>query len=167
VILHPFLTPHGVTRSTAIVRKAAEEAGRDPNSVRIIAAVVVAPDLTADETKAAVYARASTYFVHKVMAAPILEANEWDVNRLDPILALGLENLEMQQISLEELRSKMAAASALIPPEWISEGASVGSAATVAARLKEYRAAGAGEILLHGASADKLEGLVKAYLTLP
>jgi probable F420-dependent oxidoreductase len=165
-ILHPFLTPHGVARSTVIVRKAAEAAGRDPNSVRIIAAVVVAPDLTPEETKIAVYVRAATYFVHKVMAAPILEANEWDLRRLDPILALGLEELETKQVSLEELRNAMAAASKLIPPEWISTGASIGSAATVAARLKEYRAAGADEILLHGAPADKLEGLVNAYRAL-
>src|SRR5690606_6009537 len=152
VILHPFLTPHGVARSTAIVRKAAAEAGRDPLSVRIIAAVVGAPDLTGAEIKAVVYARASTYFVHKAMASPIIEANEWDIRALDPILAMGLEDLETQQVSLEEVRSKMTAASKLIPPHWISEGASVGSAATVARRLLEYKAAGADEILLHGAS---------------
>ncbi|KJS07725.1 MAG: hypothetical protein VR73_08125 [Gammaproteobacteria bacterium BRH_c0] len=166
VILHPFLTPHGVRRSAAIVRKAAEEAGRDPASVKIIAAVVVAPDLSPEETKAAIYVRAATYFVHKEMAMPILLANEWDPQQLEPILATGLEDLEMQQVSLDVLRSKMAEASALIPPHWISEGASEGSAAKVAARLREYRAAGADEILLHGATADKLEGLVSAYRTL-
>ena len=144
VILHPFLTPEGVARSAAIVREAA-------------------PDLTPEETKAAVYVRATTYFVHKEMATPILKANGWDLKLLDPILATGLENLEMQQVSLDVLRAKMAEASALIPPTWISEGSAVGSAATVAARLMDYKAAGADEILLHGATADKLEGLVNAY----
>ena len=163
VILHPFLTPEGVARSAAIVREAAQQAGRAPASVRIIAAVVVAPDLTPEETKAAVYVRATTYFVHKEMATPILKANGWDLKLLDPILATGLENLEMQQVSLDVLRAKMAEASALIPPTWISEGSAVGSAATVAARLMDYKAAGADEILLHGATADKLEGLVNAY----
>lgn len=163
VVLHPFLTPHGVSRSAAIVRRAAEEAGRNPDDVRIIAAVVVAPDLTEEETRAAVYSRAATYFVHKVMAMPILEANEWDPARLEPILATGLEELEMQQVSIEELRARMAEASALIPPEWINEGSAMGAAADVAARLREYRTAGADEILLHGATADKLEGLVNAY----
>jgi probable F420-dependent oxidoreductase len=166
VILHPFLTPHGVARSADIVRQAAEQAGRDPASVRIIAAVVVAPDLTPEETRAAVYARAATYFVHKEMAMPILRANEWDPAQLEPILATGLEELEMQQVSVEVLRAKMAEASALIPRAWLDEGAAMGAAATVAARLREYRAAGADEILLHGATADKLEGLVSAYRTL-
>jgi probable F420-dependent oxidoreductase len=163
VILHPFLTPEGVARSAAIVREAAQQAGRDPASVRIIAAVVVAPDLTPEETKAAVYVRATTYFVHREMATPILKANGWDLKLLDPILATGLEDLEMQQVSLDVLRAKMAEASALIPPHWISEGSAVGSAATVAARLMDYKGAGADEILLHGATADKLEGLVNAY----
>lgn len=166
VILHPFLTPEGVKRSAAIVHRAAEEAGRNPADVKIIAAVVVAPDLTEAETNAAVYSRAATYFVHRVMATPILEANGWDVKLLDPILATGLEDLETQQVSLDVLRAKMIEASRLIPSEWITEGASIGSAQSVAKRLLEYRAAGADEILLHGATADKLAGLVNAYRTL-
>lgn len=166
VILHPFLTPHGVARQTAIVRRAAEEAGRDPAACRVIAAVVVAPDLPQAELNAAVYSRAATYFVHKVMATPIIETNEWDMSLLDPILATGLEQLEMQQVSLAELRAKMIEASSLIPPQWIEDGAAIGSPAKVAARLREYRAAGADEILLHGATADRLEGLVDAYRAL-
>jgi probable F420-dependent oxidoreductase len=163
VILHPFLTPAGVRNSVAIVHEAATNAGRDPGSIKIIAAVVVAPDLSERETNAAVYSRASTYFVHREMALPILRINGWDESALDPILALGLEDLETQQVSLEELRSKMIAASKLIPPEWISEGSAVGSAQSVAERLLDYKAAGADEILLHGATADRLEGLVNAY----
>jgi probable F420-dependent oxidoreductase len=163
VILHPFLTPEGVGRSAEIVRQAAGQAGRDPADVRIIAAVVVAPDLTPEETRAAVYARAATYFVHKEMAMPILRANEWDPEQLEPILGAGLEELEMKQVSLEELRAKMAEASALIPPEWIDQGSAIGTATEVAKRLGDYRAAGADEIVLHGATADKLEGLVQAY----
>src|SRR5690606_35993610 len=33
VFLHPFMTPEAVATKTAIVRRAAEEAGRDPDSV--------------------------------------------------------------------------------------------------------------------------------------
>ena len=44
VLLHPFLTPDGVRHSIGVVRDAAAAAGRDPASLRCIAAVVVAPD---------------------------------------------------------------------------------------------------------------------------
>jgi 5,10-methylenetetrahydromethanopterin reductase len=155
-----------VAKSTAIVRDAARKAGRAPESVRVTAAVVVAPDLPPDELAPAVYARAATYFVHRVMAMPIIQANGWDAKKLEPILATGLEELEMTQVPLAQLRAKMAEASALIPPEWIAEGSSIGSPAKVAARLREYRAAGADEILLHGATANRLEGLVQAYRSL-
>lgn len=166
VILHPFLTPQGVRNSTAIVHHAAAQAGREPAEVKIIAAVVVAPDLSEEETNAAVYSRAATYFVHRVMAMPILRANDWDPAPLEAILATGLEQMETRQVSLEELRTKMVEASRLIPPEWIREGSAIGTAEEVATRLREYRAAGADEILLHGATADKLEGLVTAYRAL-
>jgi 5,10-methylenetetrahydromethanopterin reductase len=163
VILHPFLTPAGVARSAAIVRDSARAAGRAPGSVRIIAAVVVAPDMTPEETRAAVHARAATYFVHRAMALPIVEINGWPLSKLDVITAAGLERLELSQVNAHELRSTMLRASALIPPEWLAEGSACGSAEAVAARLLEYRAAGADEILLHGATAEKLEGLVDAY----
>jgi 5,10-methylenetetrahydromethanopterin reductase len=166
VMLHPFLTPEGVARSTSIVRRSAEEAGRDPSDVRVIAAVVVAPDLSEEETTNAVFVRAATYFVHREMAMPILRANGWDVAQLEPLLNAGLAGLESRQISVEEMRAMMAEASAKIPSDWIGEGACIGSAPAVAARLRDYRSSGADEILLHGATADKLEGLAKAYRSL-
>ena len=100
------------------------------------------------------------------MAMPIITINGWDASLLDPILATGLEDLESQQVSLDTLRAKMIEASSLIPAQWITEGAAMGTAESVAKRLLEYRAVGADEILLHGATADKLEGLVSAYRTL-
>jgi len=165
-VLHPFLTPDGVRRSATIVREAARAAGRDPAAVRIVATVVVAPDMSEADTRAAINARAATYMVHRAMVLPILAANQWDVAQLDPISALGLERLETGLATVEEVRSRMLEASALIPEHWLREGAAAGSAAVVAARLKEYRAAGADEILLHGATADRLEGLVDAYRSL-
>jgi len=163
VILHPFLTPQGVSNSIKIVHNAARQAGRNPTDVKIIAAVVVAPDLSEQDTNAAVYSRAATYFVHRVMATPIIKINDWDLSQLDPIIATGLEDLETQQVSVEVLRAKMIEASKLIPPQWISEGAAMGTAQSVAERLAQYKAAGADEILLHGATADKLEGLAQAW----
>src|SRR5271154_970329 len=55
VVLHPFLTTEGVARSAAIVRRAAQEAGRDPAAVKIYAEVVVAPDSTEQQIASAVH----------------------------------------------------------------------------------------------------------------
>ena len=50
VILHPFLTTKAVGDSVALVRRAAEEAGRDPASVRVVTTLVSAPDLSPELT---------------------------------------------------------------------------------------------------------------------
>jgi alkanesulfonate monooxygenase SsuD/methylene tetrahydromethanopterin reductase-like flavin-dependent oxidoreductase (luciferase family) len=45
----------------------------------------------------------------------------------------------------------------------MAEGAAVGSVAHCAARLHEYRQAGADEILIHGTTPERLESVVEAY----
>jgi hypothetical protein len=44
VVLHTFMTDETVARSVAAIRRAAEEAGRDPNSVRVWACTAVVED---------------------------------------------------------------------------------------------------------------------------
>lgn len=62
VIFHPFLTVEAVRRSAEQVRSAAERAGRDPASVRVVATVVTAPDLPIGEEEAVIGGRAVTYY---------------------------------------------------------------------------------------------------------
>ena len=50
-----------------------------------------------------------------------------------------------------------------MPADWLPSSSAVGDAATCAARLREYRAAGADELVLHGSTAEHLGGLVSAY----
>src|SRR3546814_11453200 len=71
VLLHPMLTTEAVRRSVAIVRQAAAESGRAPASIRIIANVVVAPDLQHDEEAAIIGGRAVTY-LHSKPLGPVL-----------------------------------------------------------------------------------------------
>ncbi|MGH7859883.1 MAG: TIGR03857 family LLM class F420-dependent oxidoreductase, partial [Candidatus Binatia bacterium] len=163
VLLHPFLTPEAVARSRQIVHQAAERARRDPATVKIYSVVVVAPDLSAQETALAVFARAATYFVHRELATPIVAMNGWDTRAMERILATSLERLEMEKVPVDLLRKKMTEASKLIPKEWIETGSAVGTAAECAARLAEYRCAGSDEIILHGTTTDRLEALVNAY----
>jgi 5,10-methylenetetrahydromethanopterin reductase len=163
-VLHPFLTPEGVARSTAIVRKAAEEAGRDPMAVKIYAEVVVAPDASEAEIVSAVKIRAVTYFTIRDLGGQIIAMNEWDSAPLEQLLAdPRFLNIEGQKGTHEELRERMKQAISLLPAHWLADGAAAGSAETVAKRLVEYRNAGADEIVLHGTTTDRLGPLVGAY----
>jgi len=164
VVLHPFLTPEGVARSTVIVRKAAEEAGRDPAAVKIYAEVVVAPDATEAEIVSAVKVRAVTYFTIRYLGGQLVEMNGWDSAPLERLLAdPRYLNIEGQKGTHEELRERMKEAVGILPPQCLTDGAAAGSAQAVAKRLLEYRGAGADEIVLHGTTTDRLGSLVAAY----
>src|SRR5271155_3045125 len=122
-VLHPFLTPEGVARSVVVVRKAAEQAGRDPAAVRIYAEVVVAPDATAAEIQSAVQVRAVTYFTIRDLGAQIIAMNGWDPAPMERLLAdPRFLNIEGQKGTHAELRERMKEAIEVLPPPPLREG---------------------------------------------
>lgn len=164
VVLHPFLTPEGVGRSCAIIRDAAAAAGRDPTSVKITAVVVTAVDtLAPSERASAVDARAISYFAYRELARPIIEVNGWDPSGADQLVESGLSKLEHQKGNAEDARRQLAAAIAMLPSGWLESAAALGSVEQCAARIREYRNAGADEVLIHGMTPDRLEPIVQAY----
>jgi alkanesulfonate monooxygenase SsuD/methylene tetrahydromethanopterin reductase-like flavin-dependent oxidoreductase (luciferase family) len=153
-----------VARSVAIVRKAAEEAGRDPGAVKIYAEVVVAPDASEAEIVSAVKIRAITYFTIRDLGGQLVAMNDWDAAPLEQLLAdPRFLNIEGQKGTHAELRERMKQAIGILPQHWLELGAACGSARAVAKRLLEYRSAGADEIVLHGTTTDRLGPLVAAY----
>ncbi|ALR20404.1 TIGR03857 family LLM class F420-dependent oxidoreductase [Sphingobium baderi] len=163
VLLHPLLTTQAVARSAAIVRDAAREAGRDPAAVRVVANVVVAPDLPKDEEAAVIGGRAVTYLQSKAMGPLLAGVNGWDIGAVENLRSHpSIARFAGRSISEELMRNELVEASQAIPAEWLDQGTAAGTAVHVAGRLCEYLAAGADEILLHGSTPDRLGGLVPA-----
>lgn len=156
VILHPFLTPEAVGRQAATVREAAEQAGRDPGTVRVYATVVTAPELPEREETEVVGARAVTYFQIPSFGDILATANGWDVTALQKLrthpLMAGLKGSADTFFTRDQLREVSLA----LPPEWISAASATGSAAHCAARWHEFLAAGADELVLHGSTPELL-----------
>lgn len=166
-VLHPFLSPQGVTRSAEIVRRAAEQAGRDPAQVRITATVVVAPDLSQAEIDSIVRGRAVTYFSVADVGRVLAGFNGWDQSPIDRLTTdPRFAGLELKGLSHEDFQQRKREAAAVVPDLWLAEGAAVGSPAKIAAQLREFHAAGADEIILHGTTAERLGGIVEAYRAL-
>jgi 5,10-methylenetetrahydromethanopterin reductase len=168
VLLHPFLTPEAVARSTGVVRDAAAEAGRDPNAMRCYATVAVAPDRSQEDTDLAVRARAAGYFHVAGLGDALVAANGWDPEQLGryrshPTLA-GLGGLQADK-ALSRL--ELIEISRSLPDEWILSSSASGSAADCSARLHEYLDAGADELVLHGTTAEHLGGLVQCFSGTP
>lgn len=162
-ILHPFLTTRAVAESVSRVRAGAEAAGRDPDAVSVVATVVTAPDLTEEQELAVVGGRAVTYFQIPQFGELLAGVNGWDVAELarlrsHPMLA-GLRGAADSHFTKDQL----ADVSRALPAEWLAEAAAVGSAAACAARLHEYVAAGADEIIIHGAVPDQLGATLRHF----
>lgn len=160
VLLHPLLSTAAVQRSAAVTRKAAEQAGRDPKRIRVIANVIAAPDLSPADEAAVVGGRAVTYLQAR-LGDLIADVNGWDRAPLMKIREHPkLAHLRGAIASKTMTRQDLAELAALLPSEWLVEGAAAGSAAHCAQRLCGYLDAGADEILLHGAAPRELGALV-------
>ena len=162
VILHPFLTPEAVTRCRAIVRDAASAAGRDPDTIKTYATVVLAADLSVDEEEAIVGGRAVTYF-QTGYADILLDFNGWDKSvlrklRAHPLLQ-GMKGNADQAFTPQEL----VEVSRVLPREWFLSGGAVGTKEHCAVRLEEYLAAGADDIIIHGSTPDQLSPTLNAF----
>jgi len=156
VILHPFLTPAAVGRQAEIVRTAAEQAGRDPASVRVHATVVTAADLPERELIEIVGSRAVTYFQIPSFGDVLARANGWDPAALQtlrehPLLA-GVRGSADNVFTRDQLRDVSHA----LPQEWLEQASASGTAADCATRWHEYLAAGADELVLHGSAPELL-----------
>jgi len=164
VILHPFLSARAVAEARRLVDEGAVEAGRDPKSVKVIAAVVCAPDLSEEATKLAIHSRGAGYFHVNGLGDMLVAANGWDPADLeryrnDPrALATG-----SNQIDKVMSRQELIALTDAMPADWIPSTSASGTSAEVAATLRTYIAAGADEILIHGSISSELSGLVDAW----
>ncbi|MDB9770239.1 TIGR03857 family LLM class F420-dependent oxidoreductase [Gammaproteobacteria bacterium] len=163
VILHPFLTPEGVSRCRNVARDAARNAGRDPDSIRIYATVVLAADLSTDEEDRVIGSRAVTYFQSRSIAKMLVEFNSWDKTILPKLwshpIFEGVKASADQGFTLEEL----VEVSRTLPREWLESAAAVGSKEKCVLRLDEYLAAGADDIIIHGSTPEKLGPTLKAF----
>jgi 5,10-methylenetetrahydromethanopterin reductase len=164
VLLHPFLTLEGQARSVEIARNAAAEAGRDPASVRIYGMVVIAPDCTPEQVDTRVRARAVTYFNAPGLAQQLVSMNGWDNAYLEKLAAHPLVvALRGRPVDGALDPPKLIELSRLLPSDWFTEGAAVGTAAECADRLHQYLDAGADEIVIHGSTADLLVPVLAAF----
>ncbi|MDQ1695783.1 MAG: hypothetical protein QOJ03_1136 [Frankiaceae bacterium] len=164
VLLHPFLTPEGQRRSAAAVREAALAAGRDPESILAVGTVVVAADLSADEVAVKVRGRLVTYLDAPLLGSSLVKANGWDQGVLDRLAAHPLiKALDGRTADGSLSPEQLVEVSEVIPEDWFSSGAAVGSVADCASRLRHYLDAGVEEMIIHGSTPDLLAPTIAAF----
>jgi probable F420-dependent oxidoreductase len=161
VILHTFFTPETLTRCVRTVKQAAEEAGRDPESVRVWSCFATVGDhLPEDLRLKKTVARLATYL--QGYGDLMVTTNDWNPAvlqrfRADPVVGSiggGIDHKATSE-QIEHIAT-------LIPDEWL-EPAATGSARDCVDRIREEFGYGADAVIMHGATPDELEPIVTAY----
>lgn len=161
VILHTFFTDDTLARSVAAVRKGAEEAGRDPGSVRIWSVLATIGDHLPEEVRLLkTVGRMATYL--QAYGDILVSVNGWDPEvlkrfREDDFVAGFQGALDAKATSTE-----LEYVAGLIPEEWLAASAT-GRPDHCAKRVLDQFDAGADSVILHGASPEELAPVVEAW----
>jgi 5,10-methylenetetrahydromethanopterin reductase len=163
VVLHTFMSDEAVARSVASIRRAAEEAGRDPDAVRVWACTAVVEDSIPEEIRLRkTVGRLATYL--QGYGDILVKTNGWDQADLQRFrgdeLVTGYSGA-FDQVGttdqLEYLRDKV------IPKHWLAASIT-GSARSCAAQVRDqFGATGVNSIIMHGVTPAQLAPVVAEY----
>jgi len=169
VVFNSLWTQGAVARSVSHVRRGAEEAGRDPSSIRIWTIQVTACEVSEEDVLNFIVRRMNTYVLFPPMMEAVCRANVWDIKVADRIRkklgeldgnrkpgASGDEHTTRNLDDLREIRK-------MYPDEWIYEGNAVGTGPECARATRSRFDAGADGVLFHGSPPLKLAPLLTLW----
>jgi 5,10-methylenetetrahydromethanopterin reductase len=159
VILHTFVTDEALARCVAAVRAGAEEAGRDPASVKVWSVLATLHEPDHERLLRGVTGRMATYF--QAYGDALVTMNGWDPAPLEAFRADPVVQSVPGAIDAVATIDQLEHIQTLIPVEWLP--AAVGSADVCAQRVLDQLAAGADGVILHGSSPAELAPVVEAY----
>ncbi len=160
-LLHTFFTDETLQRCVSTVRASAEQAGRDPASVRVWSCFAVVGDWISPELRLSkTVGRMATYL--QAYGDLMVRTNQWDpavlaAFRADPVVA-GFRGA----IDAKATTTELEHVATLIPPEWLAPAATGTPEQCAAAVLRQFDL-GADSVILHGASPTELAPVLTAY----
>lgn len=161
VVLHTFFTDETLQRCVRAVKDAAEQAGRDPGSVRVWSVFATIGDHLPEPVRLKkTVGRLATYL--QGYGDLMVSTNGWDPAvlerfRADPVVS-GFRGAIDDKATTEQLEH----VATLIPDEWLAPAA-VGPPDRCADAVRGQFDLGADGVILHGASPDELAPVVAAY----
>ncbi|WKG04199.1 TIGR03857 family LLM class F420-dependent oxidoreductase [Mycolicibacterium sp. HK-90] len=163
VVLHTFFSDAATEVSVAAVRRGAERAGRDPDSVRIWACLATVPDALPEEDQLRRgVGRLATYL--QAYADVLVSANGWDPAVWERIKQTDLfsDAAAAGPIDASASFETLQQIAELIPAEWLDSVAK-GSPQDCAKTIARQYDLGTHSVIMHGASPQELEPVVRAY----
>ena len=161
MVLHTFFTDETTVRAIETVKRAAEEAGRNPDDVRVWSCFATIGDHLAPEVRLKkTVGRMATYL--QAYGDLMVRTNGWDPDVLKRFrendLVLGFQGA-LDQNGTTDLLEQVAG---LIPEDWLA-AAATGTPDQCVAAINHQLDLGCDGVILHGASPVDLAPIVDCY----
>ncbi len=160
VVLHTYFTDETTARCVKTVKDAAEQAGRDPASVRVWSCFATVGDhIAPDKRLMKTVGRLGTYL--QGYGELLVRTNGWDHAVLDRFLADDVVK-SVRGLDVVGTTEQLEHVATLIPDEWLAPSAT-GTPEQCVKAIRGQFALGCDGVILHGASPAELEPIVAAY----
>jgi 5,10-methylenetetrahydromethanopterin reductase len=161
VILHTFMSDEAVRRSVGLVRRGAEQAGRDPASVKVWSVLAVACNASEERRLKLLTARMATYLQAPQYGELLFGINGWDPQGLADFRANPAVRAIPGAIDAIATTDQLRAIRAAIPDTWLP--AADGTPEQCARRIADQFAAGADGVILHASLPHESAPAIEAY----
>ena len=161
VVLHTFFTDETLAAAVRRIRRSAEEAGRDPASVRIWSVLATVTDELPEELRLRkLVGRLATYL--QGYGEVLVNANGWDPADLQRFRSDELVQGYPGGFDAIGTTEQLLHVQDVLPAHWLAASAT-GSADACARRVADQFTAGADSVILHGATPAELAPVLAAW----
>ena len=161
VVLHTFFTDETTQRAVHTVKSAAQEAGRNPEDVRVWSCLATIGDhLPAPLQLKKRVGRMATYL--QAYGDLMVKTNGWDKAILERFRSHDLVRNFQGALDQKGSTADLEVVQSLIPDEWLAPAA-YGSPEACVAAINHQLDLGCDGVILHGASPVELAPIVTAY----
>jgi 5,10-methylenetetrahydromethanopterin reductase len=163
VVLHTFFSDEAMAKSVAAVRRGAEKAGRDPDSIRIWSVLATVGDhIDEDLRLKKLQGRLGSYL--QGYGDVLVKVNGWDPAVLERFRGDDVVRSVQGGIDAKATTEQLRHIATILPDEWTAASAT-GTPAQCAQRVLSQFDLGATDVILHGATPDELVPVLDAYRT--
>ncbi|GDX27887.1 LLM class F420-dependent oxidoreductase [Actinomycetes bacterium] len=161
VVLHTFFNDDTTSRAVTTVKRAAEQAGRDPSTVKVWSCFAtigdhIEPALRLKKT----VGRLATYL--QAYGDLMVRTNNWDPDVLKRFRQDDFVSTFQGAIDANASTQDLERISPLIPEQWLASSAT-GSPQNCVAAIRRQRELGCDGVILHGATPTELQPIIDAY----
>lgn len=161
VVLHTFFNDDTTSRAVTTVKRAAEQAGRDPSTVKVWSCFAtigdhIEPALRLKKT----VGRLATYL--QAYGDLMVHTNNWDPDVLKRFRQDDFVSTFQGAIDANASTQDLERISPLIPEQWLASSAT-GSPQNCVAAIRRQRELGCDGVILHGATPTELQPIIDAY----